>query len=83
VNGKYRLGGTGLVMQNLALYEISAKENGAGQHSPLDVDPSGGAVSPLALGFRKMNPLVQLRATLGPSFRENKESITLRHATAI
>lgn len=63
--GRWR--GTELVMQNLALYEISAKENGAGQHSPRDVDPSGGAVSPLALGFRNMYPLVQLLATLGPS----------------
>jgi hypothetical protein len=33
-------------MQNLALYEIFAKENGAGQHNPRDVDPLGGAVSP-------------------------------------
>ncbi|OAF59018.1 hypothetical protein VC83_06145 [Pseudogymnoascus destructans] len=41
--------GTELVMQNLALYEISTKENGAGQHSPRDVDPPGGTVPPLTL----------------------------------
>lgn len=42
--GRWR--GRELVMQNLALYEIFAKENGAGQHNPRDVDPLGGAVSP-------------------------------------